>query len=771
MPARVRLLLIWLGALLLGSGWAISHISVRTDLSLFLPKGTAAEQRLFLDEMNQGPASRLLLLAISGGSPESRVQLSQKLAAALRDSDAFEQVENGAPRPFEPDPTLFEYRYLLQADLEQHAFSVEALRSALQQRLMELRSPFPNPFQSQMTADPTGAFSTWLRGNLPQNTLNKARGVWMTRDETRALLVVMTHAGSLELDRQAAALQQIHTRFEQLDNTGVHSLVVSGPGVFATSSRSVIHQESQTLSLIASLAIALMLWLGYRYLPYLLYAALPLATALLSGSVVCRLIFGELHGITLAFGITLLGVTIDYPIHLFSHLRNPARAKADMQAIWPTLRLGVITTCVGYLVLVTTDFTGLQQLGVFTLSGLLTAATVSRTLLPRLFPEPFDSPEPKGLALLRGLQVKRRWPVAITLGAGLVSLLLIASRGTDLWQDDIASLSPLPQNLLQQDRLLRAELGQAEPNHFLVLNGPDVETLLQTGERLREQLQDIPEASLAKFDLPSDHLPSQARQRALQAQLPDPETLARHLQQAMQDLPFHATAFTPFLEAVEHSRTLPPLSYDQAMQTGLKTRLESSIRIGPDGIRALIPLKNVKDPQRLADFVASSLPEIHYLNLRQETSRLVGEFRSKFLARVALGGLFMLLLLWYGLRSLRQAILTLLPIVVAILVTVAILFGSGDSLNLFHLISLMLVLGIGLDYSLFFNRPDQVSEQLRTLHALTICAISTSGVFAILASSSIPVLRAIGLTVAIGVALSYFSTYALSRGWMGTADR
>ncbi len=771
MPARVRLLLMWLGALLLGGGWAISQISVRTDLSLFLPQGTAPEQRLFLEEMSQGPASRLLLLAIGGGTPESRIQLSQQLAAALRDSDAFEQVENGAPRPFEPDPTLFEYRYLLQTGPEQHTFSAEALRAALQQRLMELHSPLPNPFQSQLTADPTGAFTTWLKGNLRQDSLNKTRGVWMSRDETQALLVVMTRAGGLELDRQAGALQQIHTRFTQLDNTGLHGLVVSGPGVFATTSRSVIHRESQTLSLIASFAIALILWLAYRYFPYLLYAALPLATALLSASVVCHLIFGELHGITLAFGITLLGVTIDYPIHLFSHLRNPARAKADMQAIWPTLRLGVITTCVGYLVLITTDFIGLQQLGAFTLTGLLMAAAVSRTLLPRLFPEPFDSPEPKGLELLRGLQLKRPWPVATTLGAGLLGLLLIVSRSADLWQDDIASLSPLPQNLLQQDRILRAELGQAEPNHFLVLKGPDVETLLQTGERLRERLQDTPEASLAEFDLPSDHLPSQAHQQALQQQLPDPETLARHLKQAMQDLPFRDQAFTPFLKAVEHSRTLPPLSYDQAIRTGLKTRLETSIRIGPDGVRALIPLKNVADPQRLAEFVEGSLPEIRYLNLRQETSRLVGDFRNRMLTRVALGGLFMLLLLWYGLRSLRQAMLTLLPIVVAILVTVAILFGSGESLNLFHLISLMLVLGIGLDYSLFFNRPDQAPGQLRTLHALTICAISTSGVFAILASSSIPVLRAIGLTVAVGVALSYFSTYALSRSWTGTADR
>ncbi|MET0089457.1 MAG: MMPL family transporter [Candidatus Thiodiazotropha sp.] len=771
MSAQLRLLLIWLGALLLGGGWAVTHINLRTDLSLFLPHGTAPEQRLFLEEMNQGPASRLLLLGIGGGSPETRVALSQKLAAGLRDSDEFERVENGAPRSFEADPILFEYRYLLQDPGKSDPFSVQALRSALEQRLSELRAPFPNPFQSQLSADPTGAFSSWLMGNLAQDTLHKPLGVWTTRDEKQALLVVLTRAGGLDLDQQALALQGIHSTFDRLNPDRIHSLVVSGPGVFAVSSRVVIQYESQLLSLIASLAIALMLWLAYRYPPYLLYAVLPLATALLSASLVCYFIFGELHGIAMAFGITLLGVTIDYPIHLFSHLRSQAHAKADMLAIWPTLRLGVITTCVSYLVLISSEFSGLQQLGTFTLTGLAAAAAVSRVLLPRLFPEPFASPEPRGLAVLRGFMQRRRWPAWVTLGLGLISLILIFRPGAVLWQDDIASLSPLPKQLLQQDRTLRAALGRAEPNHFLVLHGVDVETLLQTSGRLRERLSAAPDDRFAKLDLPSDHLPSQARQRRLQQQLPDRPTLEDHLKQAMRDLPFRENAFTPFIEAVGKSRTLPPLSYPKALKTGLKDRLQSSIRINSDGARALVPLQGAQDPVRLVEFINQTLPEIRYLNLRQETSGLVGDFREKVLKRVTLGGLFMLLLLWYGLRSLQRALLTLLPIAVAILITVATLLSIGESLNLFHLISLMLVLGIGLDYSLFFNRRDHDPEQLRTLHALTICAISTCGVFAILASSSIPVLSAIGMTVAIGVGLSYFSTYALSRGWTGSADR
>lgn len=96
-----------------------------------------------------------------------------------------------------------------------------------------------------------------------------------------------------------------------------------------------------------------------------------------------------------------------------------------------------------------------------------------------------------------------------------------------------------------------------------------------------------------------------------------------------------------------------------------------------------------------------------------------------------------------------------LPVTSAIAVSVAVLHVSGERLTLFHLTALLLVLGIGIDYSLFFTRREASTERRQTGHALRVCAISTLTVFGILAFSSLPVLHAIGLTVFIGVLASY----------------
>ena len=98
------------------------------------------------------------------------------------------------------------------------------------------------------------------------------------------------------------------------------------------------------------------------------------------------------------------------------------------------------------------------------------------------------------------------------------------------------------------------------------------------------------------------------------------------------------------------------------------------------------------------------------------------------------------------------------------LLILAVLRGFGVELNLFHLVALILAAGLGLDYALFFDHAgDDRDDQLRTLHALVVCSLMTLLVFSLLALSSIPVLRAIGSTVAIGVLGNFVLALLVSR--------
>ena len=107
------------------------------------------------------------------------------------------------------------------------------------------------------------------------------------------------------------------------------------------------------------------------------------------------------------------------------------------------------------------------------------------------------------------------------------------------------------------------------------------------------------------------------------------------------------------------------------------------------------------------------------------------------------------------------------PAAAALVLTVMVLVASGQRLSVFHLVALLLVLGIGLNYALFLERPPaDAAERARTRLALAVCSISTVATFGFLALSATPVLNAIGSTVALGALLSLL----LAALWAGRSN-
>ena len=117
--------------------------------------------------------------------------------------------------------------------------------------------------------------------------------------------------------------------------------------------------------------------------------------------------------------------------------------------------------------------------------------------------------------------------------------------------------------------------------------------------------------------------------------------------------------------------------------------------------------------------------------------------------------LFILALLTLGLRGLQPAWAVLQPVLAASVSTALIMALASGGLNLYHLVSLLLVMGLSLDQSLFFNRDAaDPEERRRTLLSLLVCSLSSILAFGTLALSAINILRAIGATVALGALLA-----------------
>ena len=776
MAGRARrwgLLAVWLAALTLLAAWDALTIRPSTDLSQFLPGGASQQDQVLLSQVRGGVAARTLLLRIdaAGGAaidPPRLAAASRALAVRLRESGLFVQVANGdlAAVASGTDPVLFRYRYLIGPPAQcADALDEPALHAALAQRLDELASGLALLDKTRLAADPTACYRALLRALAPREAPHREHGVWFSPDGRHALLVAITAARASDLAAQRGAVDAVQQGFDALPETVGLRLELAGPGYFAVGSEQRIKTETVLLSTAASVIVALILAVAFRSAALVLLGLLPLAGGVLAGAALVSLMFGSVHGITLALGVTLLGVALDYPVHVYAHA---AGADPDRGGpVWRTLLLGMATTVLGYAALAWTSFEGLSQLGVLAAAGLAVAALTSRYLLPPLLPAGYRLPQRRWLNRLRPRLPRLPihagvWLLLATLAA--LGLTLLAQGNP--WETDIRRLSVVPQSELDRDSTIRAQLGAPDVARLLYVVAADDAAVLERLEAARPELTALRDRGLIGDSDGIDRwLPSPRTQRSRQARLPTPESLSTTLAAANAGLPFRLERLKPFLDDVQASRTLTPLRAADLADSLIGTRV--AMLLQPFGERwlGLVPLSGVAGTSGVAALKA--VAERHgmgYLDLRQGTADLLAGFFAETLDKLWIAAAVIVLALALALRSGRRLVQVLMPIAIGLVLTFLLVILLHGAANLFHLVSLLLVAGLAIDYSLFLSRPAAADdEHERTLFSVSVGAGSSFAMFTMLALSAIPALNAIGFTVAAGILCTYTLALLLAR--------
>ena len=397
---RARIPALWILCLALAS-LVVARAHYITDLSAFLPAKPTPAQQLLVDQLRDGPASRLILIAVEHGDAGARAQASVALAARLRRDARFSSVNNGEPLTAERDREfLFQHRYLLSDQVAAQRFSAPGLRAAMQDTIDDLASPAGLMLKSLLPNDPTGEMLHVIEQLARTPAPATGGGVWVSPDGARALMVAQTAAGGSDIDAQEQAVEAIRVslccgraRICRGQRSKPLQLKVSGPGVFAVAARAKIERAAVRLSLAGAILVVTLLFAVYRSVPALALGLMPVASGAVIGIAAVALGFGAVHGITLGFGTTLIGESVDYSIYFFVQSRrlpqDPAPGSNWQQTWWPTIRLGMLTSVCGFASLLPSGFPGLAQLGAYSISGLIAAACVTRYVLPALLPGGF----------------------------------------------------------------------------------------------------------------------------------------------------------------------------------------------------------------------------------------------------------------------------------------------------------------------------------------------------------------------------------------------
>jgi predicted exporter len=658
---------------------------------------------------------------------------------------------------------------------------LRAAFARLADELVSARGAFLRPIAQ---ADPTLVSLELARKAAGLGARMAEDGVWFSADGQAAVLMFETAAHGDAVDAMRDTIADARRTAEEVLRDwpaafARPAIEFAGAGYFIVKSRDAIGRDAERLSLLGTVLVAGLLMWALRSPRLVGLAAIPVATGALAGFAAVGWANGSIHGITLAFGVTLIGEAVDYAIYTFVQRGDDG---AHTPRFWRQLGLAMATSLIGFAAMFFSGFQGLQQLGLFSLVGLMVAAACTRWLLPPLLPASATSARTGGMAprwvdrprfgWLPGLGRRLsalRVPLAVCAAVLLVSLW---QRGDTLWQDNLDSLSAGTAEDTARDLRYRGDIGMPDLRSMMVVRGADAgEALRRAGAATRLLDRLVAEGRLTGYDNPGALLPDPAAQQRLQAALPEAAVLRERVAEAVRGGKFRAEAFEPFIADIAATRTRAPVDRAYYGDTILGRWLDAQIVSNGDGTALLLLVHGVGPHTRLGDALqASGLPGVTLLDLKGDVETLVAGYRRQTMRTALAGAAGILLLLAVQVRRARAVTAMAAALLATVIVTAWIVHAIEGGLTIFNVVALLLVVGVASNYTLFFStpEPDPVARQRAGLSVL-LAAASTFTVFALLGLSASPVLAMIGQTVAIGAAVGFIAAMVFAPRAAGDA--
>lgn len=504
-------------------------------------------------------------------------------------------------------------------------------------------------------------------------------------------------------------------------------------------------RDVSTLGIATILGVIALIIAVFRSLRPLLLCLISIAIGALAGTVATLLLFGELHLMTLVMSLSIIGISADYTLYyLTERMVHGAEASPwqSLAKVRNALLLALATTVVAYLIMMLAPFPGIRQMAIFAAVGL------SASCLTVIFWHPWlcrglpVRPVPAMVLLLRWLAAWRRnKKLAVGLPVAL-ALFSLAGLATLRINDDISQLQALPQGILAQEKAITALTGQSVDQKWFVIYGDTPQQTLERLEAFTPQLE-------------------QARKQGMISgfrTLPI-NSLARQ-QQDLELLKNATPAVSRTLQAAGMANVAPDLSpMSVTVEQWLASPASEGWRLlwltlpgGQSGV--LAPVDGVKDGAALSA-LAKTQPGIAWVDRKSAFDELFALYRLVltgllFVALAVIAAGAMLRLGW------KKGLISLVPSVLSLGCGLAVLSLSGHAVNLFSLLALVLVLGIGINYTLFFSNPR--GTPLTSLLAITLAMITTLLTLGMLVFSATQAISSFGIVLVSGI----FTAFLLS---------
>lgn len=518
-----------------------------------------------------------------------------------------------------------------------------------------------------------------------------------------------------ELDKTFAALESTHTQLNFVYFSGSRVAVANAA------------QVKRDVYLTVALALVMLLLLIGTYFrnPFpILKLFIPLALAGMTALTLLAFYNSRISIIAIGVGSVLLGISIDFALHLYVHFRKRGNILESVRAVAPSILMSCLTTAMAFFCLVIIESPAIFDLAIFAAISIVFSALYAIFLLPVFLRDGGVRKEGNHpIDLISKWKPEKSKVIVISI-LTLVLISLFFNRKVQ-FEEDLMALNYMPDEIKQAETTINRISSFSQKSAYLFNSGENTNRALEKFEMIRPTLDSLGEQGiLLRY---TDHSLFNLSEKEAERKLEKwhgfwqnrKESVYRSMVMAGIEIGFKENAFMYFMNMLYTSYD----GIDQDRVHELFGEIYENFQVESEGKTSLITILKTPSDRRSELFETKIQEGMGFLIDRQYlTERFVSLLRKNFdrFVLYSLSVVFLVLWLFYG--RIELAVITYLPIISAWSLTLALMSIFNIAFNIFNIMLASFVFGLGIDYCIFMMRGLQHKyetgkDQLSTFRA------------------------------------------------------
>ncbi len=597
-----------------------------------------------------------------------------------------------------------------------------------------------------------------------------------TKDKKNLNIFITSAFPSGETQKNGELIQVLTESIDSLESQFNHEINAQfyGAAAVAVGNANRIKKDIKLTVTIALIVLLVFMSVFFRKKSIFLILFLP---AIFGGSLslaILYLIKGTISAISLGIGSVLLGITVDYSLHLFTHYRSVGDVKKVMKDIATPVLMSTLTTASAFLCLLFVSSKALQDLGMFAAISVVIAALFSLIVLPHFlkkkdYEKNVQSKQKSIIDRITSYPYEKN--KYLILGIVAFTIVSMFFTGNTSFEGDMDKMSYLSKELKEAEDNLNKIANVALKSVYLISTGDSLQEALINNEKAIPELEKLKKngiinqyTSVSKI-LISDSLQKERINRWNTFWTQEKkDKLKFNLQTSGEKYKFKSDAFLSFYNLLE--KDIKPINEEKL--SGLREMFLNEYITENNNITTIVSILKADESNK--PFIYKTFDNEKNLvvfDKKYMTDNLVHVLKDDFnlLVKLSLVIVFLILLLSFG--RIELALLTFIPMAISWVWTLGIMGILGIKFTIFNIIISTFIFGLGIDYSIFIMQGllQEYKYGVKNLNSyktsIFLSAVTTITGIGVLILAKHPALKSMALLSIIGILSVIIISYTL----------